>query len=144
VWITGSASDTLIRFEPETERFTPFPAADARELHARDRVRPRQQRLDVHLERARGPDDPGRGKFVKVELPPRTRSAATATRGGRGVRRRRHDDCNGCSNRCTVVTGCGDGVVCGDEACDDGNDDDCDGCSAPCTLEPASAAATAI
>ena len=30
---------------------------------------------------------------------------------------------------------CGDGVVDGDEACDDGNTDDADGCSASCQLE---------
>jgi cysteine-rich repeat protein len=33
------------------------------------------------------------------------------------------------------VSGCGDGVMLGDEACDDGNVVDGDGCSATCTLE---------
>jgi cysteine-rich repeat protein len=37
--------------------------------------------------------------------------------------------------RCTVVPGCGDGVVFGGEECDDGNADSCDGCSAACRSE---------
>lgn len=48
------------------------------------------------------------------------------------------DDCLGdCLADCSgpsVVTGCGDGLLCGDEVCDDGNNDDCAGdCSANCT-----------
>jgi cysteine-rich repeat protein len=34
-----------------------------------------------------------------------------------------------------MVTGCGDGVVCGTEQCDDGNTTNCDGCSSTCTTE---------
>jgi cysteine-rich repeat protein len=33
------------------------------------------------------------------------------------------------------VTGCGDGAVCGSEACDDGNTASCDGCSPTCQIE---------
>lgn len=36
---------------------------------------------------------------------------------------------------CTPIV-CGDGIVVGDEECDDGNDIDGDGCSATCTREP--------
>jgi cysteine-rich repeat protein len=34
-----------------------------------------------------------------------------------------------------MVAGCGDGVISGDEACDDANTEDDDGCSATCTVE---------
>ena len=53
----GSTAPTptrLIRFEPEERALHRLPAPDARELHARDRVRSRQQRLDLHVERAAG------------------------------------------------------------------------------------------
>lgn len=30
---------------------------------------------------------------------------------------------------------CGDGVIVGSEACDDGDSDDLDGCSSTCTIE---------
>jgi cysteine-rich repeat protein len=56
------------------------------------------------------------------------------------------DPCDGCLDACTSHTNsCGDGLLCGSEACDDGNGLDGDGCSSNCrwldcgkapTLEP--------
>jgi len=137
VWITGSASDTLIRFEPETERFTPFPLPTRASFTREIEFDPDNNVWTCTSNEPEGPDDPGRGKFVKVELPAPDAVCGNGHReAGEECDDGDADDCNGCSNRCTVVTGCGDGVVCGDEACDDGNDVDCDGCSAACTLEP--------
>ena len=43
------------------------------------------------------------------------------------------EDCDACSADCMhEITGCGDGVICGDEMCDDGNNFDNDGCRADC------------
>ena len=42
-------------------------------------------------------------------------------------------DCDTCSADCKhEITGCGDGVLCGDEVCDDGNTTGGDGCRADC------------
>lgn len=48
-------------------------------------------------------------------------------------------DCDGCSADCTVSeTGCGDGVICGSEVCDDGDTDNrTAGCNTDCTGAPA-------
>ncbi|MBK9032357.1 MAG: DUF4215 domain-containing protein [Myxococcales bacterium] len=68
----------------------------------------------------------------------------------RGLRRRRHHPGDGCSATCTVEPGwtcmgttpsvcsttCGDGIIAGAEACDDGNPASGDGCSATCAIEP--------
>ncbi len=43
------------------------------------------------------------------------------------------NNCDSCSNNCTLVTGCGDGVKCGSEGCDDGNTTNCDGCRGDCS-----------
>jgi cysteine-rich repeat protein len=44
------------------------------------------------------------------------------------------NNCDSCSNACTLVTGCGDGVVCGTaEKCDDGNTTNGDACDNNCT-----------
>jgi len=48
--------------------------------------------------------------------------------------------CDVASSTC-VAPVCGDGIVEGDEPCDDGNNLDGDGCSASCTLEPIAIAA---
>ena len=92
VWINGSNSDTLIRFEPKSGAVHRLPAPDARELHARDRVRCRQQRLDLHVERAVGTRR-SRARQVRE-----ARAAAAGrrvrqrpARDRRGVRRRQRD-----------------------------------------------------
>jgi cysteine-rich repeat protein len=40
-----------------------------------------------------------------------------------------------CDDECLRVPLCGDGIVAGDEQCDDGNTTSCDGCSQDCLLE---------
>ena len=52
VWICGTNSDSLIRFEPAQRALHGVSAADAGHLHARDRLRRRGPRLDLELERA--------------------------------------------------------------------------------------------
>jgi len=44
------------------------------------------------------------------------------------------DDADGCDSNCRV-TGCGNGIVTGSEACDDGNTAACDGCLPTCQTE---------
>jgi len=46
-------------------------------------------------------------------------------------------DCDSCHANCTVNTGCGDGRICGAEACDQGggNAANGDGCSSSCAVE---------
>ncbi len=46
------------------------------------------------------------------------------------------DDGNDDNQSCVEQTGCGDGDIDGNEACDDGNNASGDGCSATCTFEP--------
>ena len=63
VWICGTNSDSLIRFDPEAERLHRLPAADPRDLHPGDRLRCSQGRdLDLELERCR----PGRSKAARA------------------------------------------------------------------------------
>ena len=40
---------------------------------------------------------------------------------------------DGCDEDCSLSR-CGNGIVAGDEACDDGNDMDADGCDSNCTV----------
>jgi cysteine-rich repeat protein len=78
----------------------------------------------------------GRGKFIKIELPPKTSVCGNGiVEAGEECDDGNTSNCDACSNTCTVVSGCGDGVVCGGEQCDDGKTTDCDGCSATCTTE---------
>jgi cysteine-rich repeat protein len=136
VWINGSNSDTLVRFEPETNASRRSRSRRARASRARSSST-RQQPVDVHLERAARPGRAG---------PRQVREARAAA--GRGRVRQRpprageecDDDnttsCDGCSARCRVEVGCGDGAACDGETCDDGDHDDCDGCSSTCSIEP--------
>ncbi len=136
VWVNGSNSDTLIRFEPARERFTVFPlptlASFTREIEfdADNNV------WTCTSNEPPGPAELGRGKFVKVELPPRDAVCGNGwVESGEECDDGNATDCDACSSGCTLIDGCGDGVRCGAEACDDGNVDDCDGCAAACTLE---------
>jgi cysteine-rich repeat protein len=136
VWINGSNSDTMIRFEPGTERFTAFPlptrASFTREI---------EFDADNHVwtctgSEAPGPGERGQGKFVKIELPPRDAACGNGRlEAGEECDDGDTADCDGCTTRCRRETGCGDGAVCDDEVCDDGNRDDCDGCSGACAAE---------
>jgi cysteine-rich repeat protein len=136
VWITGSDSDSLIRFDPEKESFTVFPLP-TRGSYTREIVfDPDNNSWTCTSNEPDVKEGKGRGKFVKVELPP---SDAVCGNGrveaGEECDDGNTNDCDSCSNHCRLVTGCGDGTVCGAEQCDDGNTTDCDGCSSSCTLE---------
>lgn len=136
VWVTGSNSDTLIRFAPASERFTVFPLPTRGSFTREVEFDPDDNAWTCTSNEPDAAGARGRGKFVKVELPPRDAACGNGRREpGEECDDGDADDCDSCSTRCTLVTGCGDGVACGDEACDDGNDDDCDGCSAACVLE---------
>ena len=136
VWVNGSASDTLIRFEPGSERFTIFPLPTGASFTREVEFDADNNVWTCTSNEPPGPGEPGRGKFVKVELPPLDAVCGNGRReAGEECDDGDTSDCDACSNACTIVTGCGDGVVCGHEACDDGGTDDCDGCSASCTLE---------
>src|SRR6185295_12460820 len=136
VWVTGSNSDTLIRFDPPGERFTVFPLPTQSSFTREIEFDPDNNVWTCTSNEPPGPDERGRGKFVKVELPP---AGATCGNGRRENGEECDDgnanDCDRCTSQCTLVAGCGDGARCGGEACDDGNTDDCDGCSASCQLE---------
>jgi cysteine-rich repeat protein len=137
VWVTGSNSNTLVRFDPSRERFTGFPLPTLGSFTREIEFDPDNNVWTCTSNEPPGPGEPGRGKFVKVELPPPDAMCGN----GRQEPAEECDDgnnvnCDGCSTRCTLVTGCGDGVVCGAEACDDGNADPCDGCSPSCQPEP--------
>jgi cysteine-rich repeat protein len=136
VWINGTNSDSMIRFDPETEHFTVYPmptgASYTREIEfdADNNV------WTCTSNEPSGPTDPGTGKFVKVELPPPDAECGN----GRLESTEECDDgnttdCDGCSAHCRIETGCGDGAVCDGEQCDDGNTADCDGCSSTCVVE---------
>jgi cysteine-rich repeat protein len=136
VWITGSNSDTLIRFQPEDERFTVFPLPTRGSFTREIEFDPDNNAWTCTSNEPDAAGARGRGKFVKVELPPRDAACGNGrVEAGEECDDGDADDCDACSSRCTLVTGCGDGVTCGTEACDDGNDDPCDGCSPACELE---------
>jgi cysteine-rich repeat protein len=136
VWITGSASDTLIRFDPTGERFSAYPVPTRGSFMREIVFDPDGNPWTCKSDEPDVKEGIGRGKFVKIELPPKN-----AVCGNRIVEPGEECDdgntnnCDGCSNACTLITGCGDGVVCGAEQCDDGNTTSCDGCSATCTIE---------
>jgi cysteine-rich repeat protein len=137
VWINGSNSDTLIRFDPASEQFTAFPLPTRASFTREIEFDSDNNVWTCTSNEPPGPGERGRGKFVKVELPP---TGAECGNGrlevGEECDDGDADDCNTCTTDCTLVTGCGDGVVCGDEPCDDGNADSCDGCSSACEPEP--------
>jgi cysteine-rich repeat protein len=136
VWITGSASDTLIRFDPEHERFTAFPVPTRGSFMREIVFDPDQNAWTCTSDEPDVKEGLGRGKFVKIELPPENAVCGNGiVEAGEECDDGNANDCDACSNRCTLVTGCGDGIVCGTEECDDGNRTDCDGCSPDCTLE---------
>ncbi len=137
VWVTGSNSNTLIRFDPRRERFTAFPLPTLGSYTREIEFDPDHNAWTCTSNEPAGPGERGRGKFVKVELPP----VDAVCGNGRLEAGEECDDgnsvaCDACSTQCTLVTGCGDGVACDAEACDDGNADACDGCSPACALEP--------
>jgi cysteine-rich repeat protein len=136
VWVTGSASDTLIRFEPDGERFSAYPVP-TRGSYMREVVfDPDGNPWTCTSDEPDVKEGLGRGKFVKIELPPKTAVCGDhIVDPGEECDDGNTNNCDGCSNDCTLVTGCGDGVVCGAEQCDDGNTTSCDGCSSSCTLE---------
>ena len=136
VWINGTNSDTMIRFDPEKERFTAFPLPTGASYTREVEFDADNSAWACTSSEPAGPDSPGLGKFVKVELPPPNAECGN----GKVEATEECDDgntadCDGCSARCRVETGCGDGVVCDGEACDDGNTVDCDGCSSTCQVE---------
>jgi len=136
VWITGSASDTLIRFDSKTESFSAYPVPTRGSFMREILFDPDGNPWTCTSDEPAVKEGMGRGKFVKVELPPSTAVCGNGViEPGEECDDGNSDNCDGCSNDCTLVTGCGDGVVCGNEECDDGNTTDCDGCSSTCTIE---------
>jgi cysteine-rich repeat protein len=136
VWITGSASDTLIRFEPTGERFSAYPVPTRGSFMREIVFDPDGNPWTCTSDEPAVKEGLGRGKFVKIELPPKTAVCGNGiVEPGEECDDGNTNNCDGCSNQCTLVTGCGDGVLCPPEQCDDGNTMSCDGCSAMCTIE---------
>jgi cysteine-rich repeat protein len=136
VWVTGSNSDTLIRFRPASEEFSVFPMPTRGSFTREIEFDPDDNAWTCTSNEPDVAGARGRGKFVKIELPPRDAACGNGrVEPGEDCDDGNDADCDACSNRCTLVTGCGDGTTCGSEQCDDGNADDCDGCSAACTTE---------
>jgi cysteine-rich repeat protein len=136
VWVTGSASDTLIRFEPTGERFSAYPVPTRGSFMREIVFDPDGNPWTCKSDEPDVKEGKGRGKFVKIELPSKTAVCGNGiVEPGEECDDGNTADCDGCSNACTIVEGCGDGVVCGTEQCDDGNTTSCDGCSSPCTIE---------
>jgi len=136
VWITGSASDTLIRFDPTGERFSAYPVPTRGSFMREIVFDPDGNPWTCKSDEPDVKEGIGRGKFVKIELTPKTAVCGNGiVEPGEECDDGNTNNCDGCSNACTLVTGCGDGVVCGTEQCDDGNTTSCDGCSATCSIE---------
>jgi virginiamycin B lyase len=136
VWVNGSNSDSLIRFDARREAWTVFPLTTRISYTREIEFDPDNNAWTCTSNSTSEVGEPGRGRFVKVELPPRNAVCGDGVvGGGEECDDGNADDCDGCTTGCRLVTGCGDGVVCGAEACDDGNGDDCDGCSAACVVE---------
>ena len=136
VWITGSASDTLIRFDPTGERFSAYPVPTRGSFMREILFDPDGNPWTCTSDEPAVKEGLGRGKFVKIELPPKEAVCGNGiVEAGEECDDGNTNNCDGCSNACTLVTGCGDGVVCGTEQCDDGNTTSCDGCSATCMVE---------
>jgi cysteine-rich repeat protein len=136
VWITGSASDTLIRFDPAGERFSAYPVPTRGSFMREILFDPDGNPWTCTSDEPAVKEGKGRGKFVKIALPPKESTCGNGiVEPGEECDDGNTNDCDSCSNACTLVTGCGDGVVCGSEQCDDGNTTSCDGCSATCMLE---------
>jgi cysteine-rich repeat protein len=136
VWITGSASDTLIRFDPTDERFSVYPVPTRGSFMREVVFDPDGNVWTCRSDEPAVKEGLGRGKFVKLELPPKTAVCGNGiVEAGEECDDGNTNDCDGCSNDCRLVTGCGDGVVCAPEECDDGNTTACDGCSPTCTIE---------
>ncbi|MBY0278217.1 DUF4215 domain-containing protein [Candidatus Binatia bacterium] len=136
VWVTGSNSDTLLRFRPEREEFTVFPMPTRGSFTREIEFDPDDNAWTCTSNEPEVGGTRGRGKFVKIELPPRDAVCGNGrVELGEECDDGNADDCDACSNRCRMVTGCGDGVMCAAEECDDGNTTDCDGCSRDCARE---------
>jgi cysteine-rich repeat protein len=136
VWINGSNSDTLIRFEPETARFTAFPLPTRASFTREIEFDPDNNIWTCTSNEPPGPGERGQGKFVKLELPPPGAACGNhRIEPGEECDDGNTADCDGCSASCRLESGCGDGARCGAEQCDDGNADDCDGCDASCHVE---------
>ena len=136
VWVTGSNSDTLIRFRPSSEEFAVFPMPTRGSFTREIEFDPDDNAWTCTSNEPEVAGTRGRGKFVKIELAPRDAACGNGrVEPGEDCDDGNDADCDACSNGCTPVTGCGDGVACAGEQCDDGNADDCDGCSASCTTE---------
>jgi cysteine-rich repeat protein len=136
VWINGSDSDTMIRYEPEHGQFTVYPLPSRASFTRDIEFDPDNNVWTCTSNEPSGPEEPGRGKFVKIELPPVTAVCGN----GRVEPGEECDDgrLNGtpghCDSNCTFPR-CGNGVLDPGEQCDDGNTDNCDGCSSTCTIE---------
>src|SRR6185295_7068565 len=116
--------------EPDSERFTAFPLPTRASFTREIEFDPDNNVWTCTSNEPAGPDEPGRGKFVKLELPPPGAECGNGRlESGEECDDGDTDDCDGCSATCRDEIGCGDGSACGAEECDDGNDDDCDGCS---------------
>jgi virginiamycin B lyase len=136
VWITGSASDTLIRFDPTGERFSAYPVPTRGSFMREIVFDPDGNPWTCKSDEPDVKEGKGRGKFIKLELPPKTAVCGNGVvEPGEECDDGNTNDCDGCSNDCTLVTGCGDGLLCDAEQCDDGNRASCDGCSKTCTVE---------
>jgi virginiamycin B lyase len=136
VWVNGSNSDTLIRFDPTDEHFAVFPLPTRASFTREIEFDPDNNVWTCTSNEPAGPDERGRGKFVELELPPPDAACGNhRLEPGEECDDGNLADCDGCSARCRIETGCGDGAVCDGEECDDGNTTDCDGCSATCRRE---------
>src|SRR6185295_13956112 len=127
VWITGSDSDTLIRFRPDREEFTVFPLPTNADFTREIEFGPDGSVWTCTSDQEIAPEVPGSGRIIKVVVrPAEGRCGDGIAQLGEACDDGNTMDCDGCSSACTLETGCGDGVRCGAEACDDGNTNACD------------------